>query len=198
MVGDSLTEQGRWGEMFPGVSILNRGIGGDNAGGVARRAHLVLETRPQLIFLMIGLNDIFYPENSDAEVIAELEKAIVRLTQSPAQLIVQSIIVCNSSNPVCPPDRQARLARFNVALKELAERHGAGFLDIGALFAGPRGLREDLTWDGMHLNGAGYALWRDALRPHVERLEGGAPCARSACAVRSEMTGRMAMRGGAS
>src|SRR6185369_6092309 len=34
MVGDSITDGADWGEMFPGVSIANRGIDGDTTDGV--------------------------------------------------------------------------------------------------------------------------------------------------------------------
>ena len=170
MVGDSITAQGQWTEMFPGVSILNRGIGGDTAGGVADRAGLIAQTKPEAIFLMVGLNDLFYPRNTQEQIEAEFERAIVELGKTGAELFVQSIIICNSLNPVCTPPQQAKLSRFNSALERLSAKHGARFIDLNARMSGPDGLHPRFSWDGMHLNGEGFAEWRSILTPHIERL----------------------------
>src|SRR5262249_33672293 len=37
MLGDSLTEQGPWSELFPTVFVANRGIGGDTLEAVRKR-----------------------------------------------------------------------------------------------------------------------------------------------------------------
>ncbi|MEM9500352.1 MAG: GDSL-type esterase/lipase family protein [Pseudomonadota bacterium] len=175
MVGDSLTEGGRWNEMFPNISILNRGIGGDTVGNVADRASTVLEARPRKIFLMIGLNDIFYPRNSEAQIVDQFDRVIGLLTRGEAQVFVQSIVICNSINPVCTPRRQERLRRLNAALPTLAARHGAMFIDLNARMTGDGGLRKELSWDGMHLNGQGYRVWQGVLKPYVAPRQAALP-----------------------
>lgn len=175
MVGDSLTEGGRWAEMFPNVSILNRGIGGDTVGNVADRAGKVLEAEPRKIFLMVGLNDVFYPRNSDAQIIDQFDRAVGLLTRSDAQVFVQSIIICNRINPVCTPSRQRQLRRFNAVLPAIAARHGTQFIDLNARMTGKGGLREELSWDGMHLNGEGYRVWQRVLKPYVAPRQAALP-----------------------
>jgi hypothetical protein len=60
MLGDSLTELGEWQEMFPEVKIANRGISSDMTSGILERLDEVMEARPRKVFLMAGINDLFW------------------------------------------------------------------------------------------------------------------------------------------
>ena len=56
-VGDELTEEGRWSELFPGTPVKNRGIAGDTTRDVALRIGQVASGNPGKVFLMIGGKD---------------------------------------------------------------------------------------------------------------------------------------------
>jgi hypothetical protein len=58
MLGDSLTEMGIWDEMLQGLSVVNRGIAGDDSAGVLRRLPEVLGRNPRVLCLEIGSNDL--------------------------------------------------------------------------------------------------------------------------------------------
>jgi hypothetical protein len=58
MLGDSLTEMGIWAELLEGLSVVNRGISGDDSAGVLRRLLEVLGRHPRVICLEIGSNDL--------------------------------------------------------------------------------------------------------------------------------------------
>ena len=49
-LGNSITEQGRWSEIFNNKHIVNRGIGGDRTDGVLFRLTEVISSKPQKIF----------------------------------------------------------------------------------------------------------------------------------------------------
>ena len=60
------------------------------------------------------------------------------------------------------------IEQLNVRIERLAAQHDAVYLDLWPALVGPdRVLRKDLTGDGIHLNGAGYRIWVDVLRPHL-------------------------------
>jgi lysophospholipase L1-like esterase len=45
----------------------------------------------------------------------------------------------------------------------------AVYVDLWPALVGPdRALRKDATSDALHLNGNGYQIWVDLLRPHLE------------------------------
>ena len=166
LLGDSITEFGLWQEWFPGLPVLNRGIGGETAADLLRRLDSAID-RPLAVFLLIGTNDISrgvrLPEIV-ADVRTLLEEVQRRAPGTP--VVVQSVL--------------PRTARFrndvrllNAAYRALVERigHPVEYLDLEPVLADEHGdLRADLTGDGLHLNGAGYAAWVDVLRPRVEAL----------------------------
>lgn len=61
---------------------------------------------------------------------------------------------------------------MNDLLAELAEDHGFPLIDVWVRFADAhKSLPENLTWDGIHLSGEGYALWIDYLKLDVANLQ---------------------------
>jgi hypothetical protein len=57
-IGDSITEQCNWSELFDNPDIINRGIGGDVVDGVAKRIEFLKTSEPAALFLMIGINNL--------------------------------------------------------------------------------------------------------------------------------------------
>jgi len=57
-VGDSITDQGEWEQLFHSLNVKNRGIGADTTQGVLHRLQEITNAKPKKIFLMIGINDL--------------------------------------------------------------------------------------------------------------------------------------------
>lgn len=161
-LGDSLTEQGLWHEWFPELPTLNRGIGGDTVHEVhARLDHAV--NAPVAISLLVGTNDLSgLGRSREVAVIAEEFRALVtelRVRAPDAHLVVNSVM-----------PRKATFAdqvhALNLRYALIARDAGATWLDLGPVLSdGAGSLRAQFTADSLHLNGAGYAAWVDALRP---------------------------------
>lgn len=161
-VGDSLTAEGPWGELFGG--LLNRGVKGDTVAGVRRRLGEVLARRPARIVLMIGVNDLMQGR-SDAEIVAGVDgiAADVEAGSPATRLVLLSLLPVGVGEPD-PVLTNERIRGLNRSLAEVAARRGAAFVDLFPKFASDRGgLRADLTRDGVHLTPAGYVIWRDAI-----------------------------------
>lgn len=45
------------------------------------------------------------------------------------------------------------------------------YVDLYRLFLDGSTLDRSLTYDGRHLNGEGYARWKQAIEPYVERVQ---------------------------
>ena len=92
-LGDSITRGGQWHELFPGVAVKNRGIGGDVTTGVLSRLDPITRGRPAKVFLMIGTNDLFRgtPGQEVAANVGEIVRRIGR--ESPdTRVFVQSVL----------------------------------------------------------------------------------------------------------
>lgn len=163
-LGDSLTRQGRWGEMFPGVPVRNRGVSGDTTSDVHARVPEAARAAPAQIFLMIGTNDLGLGLSAEV-VLANLSRIVseIRRTSPATALVLQTLLPRDAA---LGPSVEA----VNRGLALLAEREGLALVDVGQAMRSPAGtLRSELSRDGLHLVDAGYQVWKDALDPWVRR-----------------------------
>jgi len=161
-LGDSLTSQARWGELFPGVAARNRGISGDTTADVRARLREITSAAPAQIFLMIGTNDLGL--GLSEEVVLQNIDAIleeIRIESPRTEVFVQTLL---------PRSRgyAARIRSVNEGLIALADRRGLRWIDVGGAMSSAEGaLRADLTGDELHLLGPGYEIWKTTLAPWV-------------------------------
>jgi lysophospholipase L1-like esterase len=161
LVGDSLS---LWfpQERLPGGSLwLNQGISGDNSRGILKRLSAFSQTRPDVIYVLAGINDLRQGA-TDQTILNNLRQIVrrLRLEHPSSSVIVQSILPTRINTI---PNR--RIRNLNQQLAILAQQQGAGYLDIHSHFSDIEGnLRLDLTTDGLHLSGRGYEVWQSALQ----------------------------------
>lgn len=158
MLGDSLTEWGNWHELVPGFRVVNRGIAGDTSSGVLDRLQEVIDRRPEMVFVMVGTNDIGLqvpPEN----VLRNLREIVTRLRAASIVPVAQSILFRGG----WPQADNAAIAAVNAALADFCAAQGVRFLDLNAAMAPNGRLSDEMTYDGLHLTAAAYRVWRDAV-----------------------------------
>jgi lysophospholipase L1-like esterase len=166
MLGDSITEGGLWDEWFPEVPIANRGVGGETSAQVLTRLRSAIH-QPRAVFLLIGTNDLAFdiPAAETARNVGSILRAIKH--ESPGTpVFVQSVM------PRALAFRDEILG-LNRRYRELieAEADHVRYLDLWPSLATHDGaLRRELTEDGLHLNGNGYARWVEALQPVITEL----------------------------
>jgi lysophospholipase L1-like esterase len=167
MIGDSLTDGAEWKEMFPGSAVVNRGVDGDTSAGVLRRLDGITAARAKKAFVMIGIND--FKEGRTVDAVFEDYRTIVSaLGKSGMRVFVQSTLMCNAAKAewIGCAAIQGKIRELNRRLSGLASAK-VTYIDINAGLTGPEGLRPDLTYDGVHLNGEGYRIWRDEISKFV-------------------------------
>lgn len=193
LVGDSLS---LWfpAELLPdSVTWLNQGISGETSYGLLRRVKLFDQTKPQTIFVMIGINDLI--RGMRYETVAANHREIIRHLKAAhpkATIVVQSILphggdrasqrylasvkddpaAGQNAHPLwvkrLPVITNPSIRRLNKRLALIAEEEKVQFLDLHSRFTDAEGnLQEQLTTDGLHLSPAGYALWRSQLEPFL-------------------------------
>ena len=169
MLGDSITEAAPWDELTGCRQLVNRGIGGDTTKGVLARLDEVIALKPRAVFLMIGVNDITrnIPKETSVD---NLRAILTRLERADIKTFAAYVL---------PVARQRKkhndsVSALNVAFADvLAEHPSTQVIDLRPLVRNADGyLRDDLSYDGLHLDAAGYALWRDVIAPHVAQYCG--------------------------
>jgi len=168
MVGDSLTDGAEWREVFPGVAVVNRGVDEDTTAGVLRRMDGIVSTRARKAFVMIGINDFGREDRTVDAVFRDYRGIVSGLDASGMKVFVQSTLFCNEAKAewISCAAIQGKIKELNRRLAGLASG-SVTFVDINAGLAGEGGLKPELTYDGVHLNGAGYRIWRDEIAKFV-------------------------------
>lgn len=165
-LGDSLIERCVWTELLENPNIKNRGIGGDSLYGMLQRLDQVTTNSPKKIFLMIGINDVLSNQKLE-EIVRKYRLVLAKIKQSTpkTEVYIQSVLPGNSrfSKPV---DNNL-VFRLNEELKILAEEFNYQYIDLYSFFTIDNELAYQYTNDGLHLNGEGYAVWKEIIKNYV-------------------------------
>lgn len=160
LVGDSLSLWFPKEKLPTGKLWLNQGISGDTSEGVLKRLSAFAATRPDVIYVMIGINDL-RKGATDQSILLNSSRIIrnLRQTHRKSQIIVQSILPVRSQK--IP---NSRIRHINAQLAIIAKKQRVNFLNVHNWFTDIDGnLRPELTTDGLHLSPAGYQVWQFAL-----------------------------------
>jgi lysophospholipase L1-like esterase len=156
------------GDDFRQVTVINRGFGGSTMADCSLLARqLVVQYRPRHVFVYAGDNDL--AEGRTPQQVLESFEAFVRTVRSELPDARISYISIKPS-----PLRAGLLDRAREA-NELIARYveqlpNASFIDVfTAMLDGSGQPRTDLYGpDRLHMNAAGYALWRRLITTHIE------------------------------
>ncbi len=173
-LGNSITENGDWNELFKNKNIVNRGIGGDVCFGLLNRLDEVLASQPKSIFLMIGINDI--GRSVPVDVIAlKIQEILQRIQQrSPkTKLYLQSVLPINEEVIWYDymKNKSKQIVLLNEQLKNIAVKENIRYLDLYTWFADENGqLLPAYTADGIHLSAEGYLHWEKVFKEEGIKL----------------------------
>lgn len=160
LVGDSLSLWFPKEKLPTGKLWLNQGISGDNSTGLVKRLTAFSTTRPEVVYVMIGINDLL-KGTSDQTILINYRRMLrsLRHNHPNSQIIVQSIL------PIRRPQvSNQRIRHLNAQIALIAKQEQASYLNIHNWFTDfDGGLRPELSTDGLHLSPAGYDVWRAAL-----------------------------------
>ncbi|MDQ5978548.1 MAG: hypothetical protein QG602_1522 [Verrucomicrobiota bacterium] len=155
-------------EDFPDIATINRGFGGSElADSLFYLDRLVLAYQPRLVVLYAGENDINGGKTPEA-VLADFKafRSKLHAALPKTRLIYLSIKESPS---------RARKASLFQATNELIAADCASdprctFVDVNtAMLDASGGTRPELFVDDqLHLNAAGYAIWKRELAPHLQ------------------------------
>ena len=152
---------------FGTTTVIKRGFGGSRLSDCARYvAQLVLPYQPRTVVVYAGDNDLAEGQTADG-VLASYTELVERIREA----LPETRIVYISIKP--SPSRAA-LMPVAIRANELIEaysktRTGLVYVDVFTkmIDAGGRPRAELFQPDALHLNAAGYALWKAAVAEHL-------------------------------
>lgn len=174
--GDSITAAGTWfaqAETELGVTVTNRGTGGQNSTEGKEGLDAVLEEKPDILLLSYGMNDSaidykYVPLDTYKQNIADM---IERAQQAGAAVI---LVI---ENPIGEEQYYTRhdkalfepyggigafYLQYVEVMRELADEYGVVTADLHKIFSETEDYNDYLD-DGVHPNEKGFALYAQAL-----------------------------------
>ena len=173
MLGNSITEGGKdWAAKLGNKKVINRGISGDVATGIYDRLHTILPAHPAKIFLMVGVNDVSHDLSTDsiAHMIMRVTERIRR--ESPqTKLYLQSMLPIRESTGRWKRlvGKTEQIPEINARLQSWAKQNRVTYINLFPLFTEPGThiMRQELTYDGLHLTEKGYEEWIKVLKKYL-------------------------------
>jgi lysophospholipase L1-like esterase len=167
-MGDSITDfWGRTrGKFFPGKPYVNRGISGQTTPQMLIRFRPdVINLKPSVVVILAGTNDI--AGNTGPESLADIENnlaSMAQLAQANNIKVVFSAVmpVCDYIKPQTTRRPPEQIMALNAWIKEYSAKNNAIYLDYyAAMLDDHKMLKQELTYDGLHPNDAGYEVMSD-------------------------------------
>lgn len=162
-VGNSLTEGFPVTEMF-GYHVKNRGIGGNQTSHIIKRITPIAAKHPAKLFIEIGVNDLNAGVTVDS-VFKNYRQIIdiIRDTSPKTLIYVQSVFPTGKQHSKVNP----AIVQLNKLLSVYCTAIGVKYIDIHAILLHDGQLNEQFTDDGIHLNGSGYQVWKEAVEKYL-------------------------------
>ena len=153
MLGDSITDEGEWSELW-GKVVQNRGISGDTTSGVLDRLYTISPSIEE-VYIMIGVNDIMRGAKAQ-DVYLNYEKIVQFFQKKGIKVNIQSTLYIGESRK---KDFNAEVEKLNEKLKLFAKQNNIRFIDLNQILSPNKVLKADFTKDDLHLNADAYKLW---------------------------------------
>ncbi|MEX2154390.1 MAG: SGNH/GDSL hydrolase family protein [Gemmatimonadaceae bacterium] len=170
-MGNSITEG--WAKFFPnqfpGKAYVGRGISGQTTPQMLVRFRQdVIALKPRVVVILAGTNDVAGNTGpSTLEMIEDNIASMTELAQANGIRVVLSSVLPVFDYPWKPGLEPApKIMAINAWMRDYAATHNAVYLDYHSAMRDERhGLKNELGYDGVHPNEAGYRV----MAPLAER-----------------------------
>ena len=175
-MGNSITDS--WSQMrpefFADKPYVNRGISGQTSPQMLLRFRQdVVDLKPSVVVILAGTNDI--AENTGPSTIKMISDNIISMVQLAKSNNITAVI-CSVLPVYDFPWRKGlepseKIIKLNAVLKTYAKNHHIEYIDyFSAMVNDVNGLKEDLGYDGVHPNAAGYAVMESIFEEAISNV----------------------------
>lgn len=171
-VGDSITESYPIHELFDGkISMYNRGISGYTSAQMRKHLkEMVFELNPSKVFLLIGTNDLEF-DITPLQVIENIQFISNQIIEKGLNIVVYllSIYPVDESHPNVGKRTNKDIDFINQEIKHYAVLHDSiQYIDVAKVLSMNGRLNQKYTFDGLHLNMAGYQVVSKVLSNYLK------------------------------
>jgi lysophospholipase L1-like esterase len=163
-LGDSITDQWKLAEYFPGKAYVNRGISGQTTPQMLVRFRPdVLALHPKMVVVLAGTNDL--AGNTGPMTLQMTENNLLSIAElaqaNSVQVVLASVLPVSDYGPRKQTERRPpeKIRELNSWIKQYCKEHNLVYLDYYSHLLDDKGmLPSNLSEDGLHPNAAGYKV----------------------------------------
>jgi lysophospholipase L1-like esterase len=165
-MGDSRINT-NWNELMGRSDIVR--IYGEQIENLTLKINCIKNIKPKICLVMIGIHDMFWLKTPE-QTFEDYKLLINKLKSDDYKIVIQSLIY------VCPVklffrEQNQEVDTTNALLKDYAINHGLIYFDINTSLSKNNALNTDYSSDGVHINPAGFELWKSKLTPLLNDLK---------------------------
>ncbi|MGK0412126.1 MAG: lysophospholipase L1-like esterase, partial [Polaribacter sp.] len=139
----------------------NRGIAGDTSDGIIARLNEITFYKPEKLFLLIGINDLFHNPNAGQNIHENILHIIDEIhNKSPdTEIFVHTVLPTTTDNLI------PKINSLNALLENSASLKSYTFINLHQRFVLLNGkMNMEYSTDGVHLNEKGYEIWSEIIK----------------------------------
>ncbi len=159
---------------YTDINTYNTGISGYKTTDIIRRYdNMISQYHADKMFLLIGTNDIA-KGTSNKEVIENTKEILLRARKNNPNIELYYISIYPVNNKVdgtkAGKRKNSNIKDVNKKMKSFCEENNITYIDLYSKLVDKNDqLKEDYTYDGLHINGVGYELITKTLKPYIEK-----------------------------
>lgn len=175
-MGNSITQgwSDQHPDLFKNTSYINKGISGQTTPQMlARFSQDVIDLQPAIVVILAGINDL--AQNSGPISIDSIAMNIITMAEMAKANDIE-VILCSVLPAFDFPWRPGlepaeKVIELNKQLTSYAEEQGIVYVDYFAVMVNEvNGLKEELAYDGIHPNTAGYLIMEPILEKGISEV----------------------------
>ena len=170
MLGDSLTENGKWNTLFPDIKIANLGVGGNTTHLMLRRICEVYKYKPKYCFVMAGFNDIDQDRDLN-KIFKDYFSILKKLKNKKITPIILSTTYVRDNYRI-PEHINNKINMLNIKLEEYAFNNKITFIDLNPSLTKDHALLREFSVDHVHFNDKAYKIWKNYIKNIIYENQG--------------------------
>src|SRR5437667_9304705 len=202
-MGDSITDGwGRkYGKFFPGKPYINRGISGQTTPQMLIRFRPdVIALKPKVVVILAGTNDL--AGNTGPSRLEAIEDNLTSMSElaktNGIRVVLASLLpISDYIKPQTNRRSPEQIVALNDWMKDYAAKNGLVYLDYySAMLDDKKVLNQNMTYDGLHPNDAGYEIMGPLAEKSIVTALRGASAAHKMASKRTQSPKCSKKRGG--
>jgi lysophospholipase L1-like esterase len=157
-------------DYFPGYTIVNRGFGGSTLLDQIHYVNdIIFPYQPKQIIIYCGENDMASSDTVTAAMVVDRFKQLFQMIRKKTDASIAYISMKPS------PSRRhlfPKMREGNQLIKDfLATQKNTAFIDVHQPMLNESGepIAEIFLDDSLHMNAKGYAIWKKAIEPYLQK-----------------------------